>query len=136
METKSDQNPVHVVAAVIRAGDQILCARRAAHKDLPGLWEFPGGKVEYPESASGALARELHEELQLKVGIGPKFGETLTASGISEIYIEFFEVWIEAPIGLSSTDHDKLEWRTRAQLLELLWAPADIAIVQQLASGL
>lgn len=52
-----------VVAAVIRRGEHILIARRAAHQHQGGLWEFPGGKVESGEAVEAALVRELKEEL-------------------------------------------------------------------------
>lgn len=58
----------HVVAGVIRdARGRILLARRTAGRDLAGLWEFPGGKVDPGETADQALARELHEELGIHV---------------------------------------------------------------------
>ncbi len=67
--TDPDSGPVHVVAAVIfnAAGDQVLIARRPQHLHQGGLWEFPGGKVEAGESPRAALARELWEELALRV---------------------------------------------------------------------
>jgi 8-oxo-dGTP diphosphatase len=61
--------PVHVVAAVLRdARGRILLARRTADRDLAGLWEFPGGKVEAGEAPEQALARELREELGIEIG--------------------------------------------------------------------
>lgn len=62
---------VHVVAAVLRdARGRILLARRTDGRDLAGLWEFPGGKVESGETAAQALARELREELGITIGPG------------------------------------------------------------------
>ena len=59
---------VPVVAAVICGGDdRILMAQRPRGKIYEGYWEFPGGKIESGESASEALARELHEELGIEV---------------------------------------------------------------------
>jgi len=59
---------VHVAAAVIRAADdRVLIARRPEEKHQGGLWEFPGGKVEEGEAVEAALARELEEELGIRV---------------------------------------------------------------------
>ena len=59
---------VHVVAGVIEdARGRILLARRTAGRDLAGSWEFPGGKVDQGETPEQALARELHEELGIRV---------------------------------------------------------------------
>lgn len=59
---------VQVVAAVIyRPDGRFLLAQRPAGKVYEGYWEFPGGKVEPGESAAAALARELDEELGIKV---------------------------------------------------------------------
>ncbi|GAB3729444.1 Nudix family hydrolase [Luteimonas pelagia] len=62
---------VDVVAGVITdPKGRILLARRTEGRDLAGLWEFPGGKREAGESAEGALARELHEELGIRIEPG------------------------------------------------------------------
>ena len=62
---------VHVVAGVITdARGRVLLARRAPGRELAGLWEFPGGKVEPGETPEAALARELEEELGIRVDVG------------------------------------------------------------------
>jgi 8-oxo-dGTP diphosphatase len=59
---------LHVAAAVVvDSAARILIARRHDHLHQGGLWEFPGGKVESGESVPAALARELNEELGIRV---------------------------------------------------------------------
>jgi 8-oxo-dGTP diphosphatase len=54
-------------AALIDQTGRVLITQRPQHKQLGGLWEFPGGKVELGEAPETALARELKEELDLNV---------------------------------------------------------------------
>jgi 8-oxo-dGTP diphosphatase len=64
-----DRPPVLRVAVgvVTNAAGEVLVARRHDHLHQGGLWEFPGGKIGAGESAEAALARELHEELDILV---------------------------------------------------------------------
>ncbi len=54
-------------AALIDADNRVLIAQRPDHKSMPGLWEFPGGKVEAGETPEEALIRELREELAIEI---------------------------------------------------------------------
>jgi 8-oxo-dGTP diphosphatase len=66
--TKVDIKLLLVVAvALIDADNRVLIAQRPKHKQLGGLWEFPGGKVDPGERPEGALIRELDEELGITV---------------------------------------------------------------------
>jgi 8-oxo-dGTP diphosphatase len=56
-----------VAAALVDSDGRVLIARRPEGKQLAGLWEFPGGKVEPGETPETALIRELEEELGIVV---------------------------------------------------------------------
>lgn len=53
--------------ALVDADGRVLLAQRPAGKNMAGLWEFPGGKIEAGESPEAALVRELREELGIEV---------------------------------------------------------------------
>jgi 8-oxo-dGTP diphosphatase len=80
---------IHVVAGILRDEDgRVLLARRPEGKQHAGFWEFPGGKVEAGESAEAALARELHEELGIRVKVGR--GRITVPSG--RILLDVYEI--------------------------------------------
>jgi 8-oxo-dGTP diphosphatase len=56
-----------VAAALVDSDGRVLIAQRPEGKQLAGLWEFPGGKVEPGETPETALIRELEEELGITV---------------------------------------------------------------------
>lgn len=56
-----------VAAALVDARGRVLIARRPPGKQLAGLWEFPGGKLDPGERPEKALIRELAEELGIEV---------------------------------------------------------------------
>lgn len=53
--------------ALLDVDGRVLIAQRPEGKQLAGLWEFPGGKVEPGERPEETLIRELHEELGITV---------------------------------------------------------------------
>jgi 8-oxo-dGTP diphosphatase len=56
-----------VAVALIDADNRVLIAQRPQGKQLAGLWEFPGGKIDAGERPEDALIRELDEELGIRV---------------------------------------------------------------------
>ena len=59
-----------VAGLIIGADRRVLITQRRADQALPLQWEFPGGKVEPGEAPVAALARELAEELGVRVTVG------------------------------------------------------------------
>ena len=63
----SDKRLLLVVAcALVDTDGRVLIAQRPEGKQLAGLWEFPGGKVEKGETPEACLIRELREELGIE----------------------------------------------------------------------
>jgi len=59
---------VRVAALLIRDG-QVLLVNHV--KGGASYWVLPGGRVEFGETLPAALVREMKEELDLDVGVGP-----------------------------------------------------------------
>ncbi|MGX7875087.1 8-oxo-dGTP diphosphatase MutT [Mesorhizobium sp. ORM6] len=55
--------------ALVDADGRVLLAQRPEGKQLAGLWEFPGGKVEPGETPEQCIVRELHEEIGIETEI-------------------------------------------------------------------
>ena len=68
-KTHKKKIPSHtIVAGILWRENKFYIQKRTNSKMLAGLWEFPGGKVQYGESLEQALKREIEEEC----GIHPK----------------------------------------------------------------
>lgn len=58
-----------VACALVDADGRVLIAQRPEGKQLAGLWEFPGGKMEPGETPEETLVRELKEELGIETKV-------------------------------------------------------------------
>ena len=56
-----------VAVALVDVDGRVLVSERPPGKQLAGLWEFPGGKVEPGERPEDTLIRELAEEIGIVV---------------------------------------------------------------------
>ena len=99
---------------------------------LPGLWEFPGGKVEPGESPIDALRRELAEELKVNVEVK----QYLTTTdyeyefGVVSLSTYYVELRGTEPV---LTEHSEVRWLAPSELFDVEWAPADVPAVRMLA---
>ena len=80
---------IKVAAGVVIHRGRVLISKRLQHKPHGGLWEFPGGKLEFGEDARRCLKRELMEELGIEVSVRPAFYQTLTESEGSPVMLSF-----------------------------------------------
>ncbi len=85
---------IHVVAAVIVSADQqqIFISRRADHLHQGGFWEFPGGKVEADESPESALARELFEELDIRIETAQPYMQVAHDYPDKQVFLDIWQV--------------------------------------------
>lgn len=62
---------VGVGAIIVNERGELFMARRGPlAKNERGLWEFPGGSVEYGERLAEALKREIREEYGVEIEVG------------------------------------------------------------------
>ncbi len=69
---KPPSEKIEVSAAVILRNGKTYIQKRPQGTLMGGLWEFPGGKREKPESPEDCLQREIREELGLSIRIREK----------------------------------------------------------------
>jgi mutator protein MutT len=119
-----------VVAAVIELDGAFLVTRRLEGTHLAGLWEFPGGKLASGESHAQALQREIREELEADVEIGPLVFETQFDYADRRISLHFYRCVLRGePRPLLG---QQMKWVPRAELTALDFPPADADLIRLL----
>lgn len=120
---------LEVVGAVVVRNGEILCAQRGPSGALPGMWEFPGGKIEVGEAPQQALIREIKEELDCLVIVGDQITSTRHEYGFGIVTLTtFYCQLIDGEPEMS--EHQALVWLAPADLSSLEWAPADVPAVE------
>ncbi len=128
----SPQRSIHVVAGVITdARGRILLNRRTGNSDMPGLWEFPGGKREAGESSEQALVRELHEELGIDAEIGEWLMEVPQLYPDKRLRLEVRRItrWSGTARG---REGQAISWVAPEKLERYSMPPADVPVVAML----
>lgn len=130
MNTEDAQRPLMVSAGVVLDKNRImLCQRRPeAHNGLK--WEFPGGKLEPGEPPEAALARELREELDIQVRVGPIVDAVLHRYPDRTVLVLFYACAITAGTP-RCVDCNAIAWVTPEELTAFDFAGADAAFVRR-----
>ena len=128
-----NSNLVIVVAAVIEQNGSFLVTRRLEGTHLAGLWEFPGGKIGSGETHVEGLTREIREELDAEVDVGPLVFETEHEYADRSISLHFYRCTLRgAPRPLLG---QQMQWVARAELPALDFPPADAELIRLLTEG-
>lgn len=121
---------IHVVAAVLFSDrGEVLVTRRAAGAHQGGLWEFPGGKLHAGEGPVQGLARELEEELGVRVR-SPR-----PLIRVRHDYPErsvLLDVWrVDSWEGRAhGREGQPLRWLAPEELRECDFPPADVPVIR------
>jgi len=122
---------ITVVAAVICRDGKILITRRLDTAHLPGLWEFPGGKVERGETLKAALMREIREELGLNIIVFEQCLSVEHEYPRKSVELHFFSCAIVSgePRSIQVAE---FSWVTPPELTAFPFPEADREIIQRL----
>jgi len=115
---------VFVVAGAIVKDGKVFAAQRGNKGETKFKWEFPGGKIEPGETPEQALARELFEELKIKVSVHELITQIVDEYETQILHIDTYrcELLEGTP---TLTEHIDMAWSTKEELDQLTFSKAD-----------
>ncbi len=126
--------PLHVVCAAVVQDGRLLAVQRGPGGAAAHCWELAGGKVEPGEDERAALARELGEELGLRVAVGACLGAHVHRYPSLALRLVCFACTLvpadQQPVLHEHVDH---RWLDRAALSSVDWAAADVPLLAAVA---
>jgi 8-oxo-dGTP diphosphatase len=126
------REPLVVMAGAVLRDGAVLVARKDSGPEA-GKWELPGGKLEDGETEQQALARELAEELGVKVRVGDRLGTDVALPDGMVLRTRRVDLVDGEP---QPSEHSELRWIGAADLAGLDWLPADRHLVPALEAAL
>ena len=116
---------IRVVAAVIDHDGRYLITQRNSNAVLPGLWEFPGGRVEPDENETACLVREVKGRIGVEVVLGAKLGEHLHDYTGYQVHLTMYSCKLPAEARPYPATVADLRWVTSREFLDYDFPPAD-----------
>ncbi|MGE0548695.1 MAG: (deoxy)nucleoside triphosphate pyrophosphohydrolase [Kofleriaceae bacterium] len=116
---------IRVVAAVIEYDGRYLITQRNSNAVLPGLWEFPGGRIEPGEAETEALLREVMGRIGVEVVVGAKLGEHLHEYTTYQVHLTMYSCKLPAEARPYPATVADLRWVTSREFLDYDFPPAD-----------
>lgn len=123
---------VRVVAAVIAdhmEQPQKVFATARGYGSQKGGWEFPGGKIEPGETPEQALAREIREELDVVIRVGPRIKTVEYDYPEFHLSMDCF-LCVIAEGTLRLKEAEDAAWLTEDTLYSVPWLPADVTALK------
>jgi 8-oxo-dGTP diphosphatase len=124
--------PLLLVAAcaLIDPDGRVLVAQRPEGKQMAGLWEFPGGKVEPGERPEETLIRELGEELAIVVKEACLAPLTFASYPYPDFHLLMPLFVCRRWDGtVTAQEHQALKWLRPKELSSLPMPPADAPLI-------
>lgn len=121
---------INVVCAVIVNKGRIFACQRG-YGEWKDWWEFPGGKIEPGETPQQALHREIHEELDADIEIGPLLRTINYDYPAFHLTMHCFKCKLSGK-HLTLIEHEAARWLKPEELDSVKWLPADVDIINDL----
>lgn len=122
-----------VAVALVDADGRVLVSERPPGKQLAGLWEFPGGKIEPGERPEQTLIRELREELGITVEEACLAPLTFASHAYPDFHLlmplYICRRWTGTP---QSLEGQALKWVRPKALRDIPMPPADTPLIPYL----
>jgi 8-oxo-dGTP diphosphatase len=119
-----------VAAALVDPDGRVLLQQRAPGRQMQGLWEFPGGKIEAGERPEAALLRELKEELGIDTDEACLSPAAFASAPLGDKHlILLLYVCREWRGTVEALDASALKWLRPHQMSGLEMPPADLPLI-------
>lgn len=117
--------------ALVDTDRRVLLAQRPPGKQLAGLWEFPGGKVEPGETPEECLVRELNEELGIETEIPCLAPLTFASHSYDDFHLLMPLYVCRRFRGIAQAREGQgLKWVRPRQMRDYPMPPADAPLIQ------